>query len=789
MFGSVARACGRAFPPARTAVRVSRRGTSAYTTASKSATATNTPMGSAALPAAAGIPAAGSPAAFLRCGCGVVAPQQRHRLAALRGPGGGAGGGPWHRTLGGAHAPARPFSAAAADDDEKAKKKAQDDDGGGGGFFAQFRAEMEKELKKDEAYQEAQEELKASRAASKDEGGGDADTKAGDGGKGGDEQPLTEEEQRAQQAIDDARAAAEAKAAAAKESAQETLESLGKAWGSFSERAREAAGKVGDKTSEQADAARERLDAARKQAETAAQDATDDQDSTLGSGLRFWERQQQKVADAKARVAGAVPKPIKEFGDSVDNQSWADAARDAWGLRTGRERRLAREALARKEAMAEIEAAAVEAAQYHADAQLVAEDEARKLDALKLEEWREGEDFQTDAEKSSGAEPVVFYFNDKGERWDVARDPDSGDTYYYVDADMQGGGGGGDGDEGGDEEGAAASENAGEVRWERPGSVAWLDSARERASEAAAEADRAKAALAAAEAALEAGPFRRKGDDEDGAEATEDNPFAYPDDYRPVEGVEINTAVHDLVMIKQKEGTWAKFQKQLGQMPLIQSLNEMGERVAESEAGQKVKAARDKVSDTVEDAREYVETSQNPWVYKAHGVYDSMFAESEMGEALREIREADPTFNLNEFMDDMTEHVIPRVMHAFVRADKKVIEEHCSGAAAEVLRAHLRQREHEGHVMDPNILNIQHITLQLAKVVEKRGPMIVLSFVAQQLNCVRDKKTGEIVDGDDTSLHMNHYMFAVQQEYDEHTGALDWKVVEFVMQGSFQMLV
>ena len=46
-----------------------------------------------------------------------------------------------------------------------------------------------------------------------------------------------------------------------------------------------------------------------------------------------------------------------------------------------------------------------------------------------------------------------------------------------------------------------------------------------------------------------------------------------------------------------------------------------------------------------------------------------------------------------------------------------------------------------------------------------------------------------VVDGDEGSLSANHYMFAMQQEYDEETGALDWKVVEFVMQGSFQMLV
>ena len=40
----------------------------------------------------------------------------------------------------------------------------------------------------------------------------------------------------------------------------------------------------------------------------------------------------------------------------------------------------------------------------------------------------------------------------------------------------------------------------------------------------------------------------------------------------------------------------------------------------------------------------------------------------------------------------MRDALITMRRRAFVRAEKDVIEQHCSGAAAEVLRAHLRQR-------------------------------------------------------------------------------------------------
>src|SRR5690606_12753905 len=87
-----------------------------------------------------------------------------------------------------------------------------------------------------------------------------------------------------------------------------------------------------------------------------------------------------------------------------------------------------------------------------------------------------------------------------------------------------------------------------------------------------------------------------------------------------------------VVNVEQKTGAWEQFSEGLRSTPLLKGILGLGE----------TKAAK-KFTDAAEDARETWETSQNPLIYNLHGVWDSMFAETEMGEAIREFRKMDPS--------------------------------------------------------------------------------------------------------------------------------------------------
>jgi import inner membrane translocase subunit TIM44 len=48
--------------------------------------------------------------------------------------------------------------------------------------------------------------------------------------------------------------------------------------------------------------------------------------------------------------------------------------------------------------------------------------------------------------------------------------------------------------------------------------------------------------------------------------------------------------------------------------------------------------------------------------------------------------------------------------------------------------------------------------------------------MCQQINCVRKKETGEIVEGSEDDIRANSYVCAFQREYNEEEGELNWKI-------------
>ena len=58
--------------------------------------------------------------------------------------------------------------------------------------------------------------------------------------------------------------------------------------------------------------------------------------------------------------------------------------------------------------------------------------------------------------------------------------------------------------------------------------------------------------------------------------------------------------------------------------------------------------------------------------------------------------------------------------------------------------------------MDPNILNIQHTNVAAAKVVDKMGPLVVIQFMAQQIDVLYDTN-GKVAEGSGESFNRTAY--------------------------------
>ena len=196
--------------------------------------------------------------------------------------------------------------------------------------------------------------------------------------------------------------------------------------------------------------------------------------------------------------------------------------------------------------------------------------------------------------------------------------------------------------------------------------------------------------------------------------------------------------------------------------------------------------AKEKISHIREDAEEAWETSQNPWVYRASSVYDTLTAESEEALVERELRDLDPDFSLETWKRDAVEVTLPRIMKMFLEGQIKDLKPHLGEAVYNRLAAESRARKKEGVYIDTNVLAVMNAEILSCNpdTVNKGSPIIVLHFMCQQINCVRKKEGNEIVEGSEDDIRANSYVVAFQREHDEEKGELNWKMVDFMPNGA-----
>jgi import inner membrane translocase subunit TIM44 len=260
----------------------------------------------------------------------------------------------------------------------------------------------------------------------------------------------------------------------------------------------------------------------------------------------------------------------------------------------------------------------------------------------------------------------------------------------------------------------------------------------------------------------------------------------------PVETAEGNapyTGPVDIMVIDPAEHltAWERMQRRLQDAPIIQDILRRSERIYEESGARKVK---ERVDHLKEDAREAWETSQNPWVYRISSVYDTLTAESAESMAVRELRQLDPTFTLEDWRRDVVEHTLPVIMQWFLEGRINQLKPWLGESVFKRLAAEMKAREAEGVQIDTHVLAIMNSEIVAVEpdVVNKGSPIIVLHFMCQQINCVRKKSDGEIVEGAEDDIRANSYVAAFQREYNEEKGELNWKIVDFRFNGAIAYL-
>ncbi|KAL3810946.1 hypothetical protein ACHAXA_005362 [Cyclostephanos tholiformis] len=328
------------------------------------------------------------------------------------------------------------------------------------------------------------------------------------------------------------------------------------------------------------------------------------------------------------------------------------------------------------------------------------------------------------------------------------------------------------------------------------------------------------------------------------APSSSDGAPNYSDDDDAADRYENYGGNRDIMIIDPGEhlSAWERMERRLRDAPIIADILERSHRAyEESGARKRIDGAAERIQHLREDAAEAWETSQNPWVYRASSVYDTLTAESEYATASRQLRRLDPDFTLEGWKRDVVEHTLPRIMKLFLEGRITELRPWLGEAVYNRLAAEARARRKEGVQMDTNVLAIMNAEILACEVegssvnVERGSdPIILLHFMCQQIHCVRKKvgskndagndrkddinlgeegpattskeddgargatssngrtymeeELGDIVEGSEDDIRANSYVVAFQREYNEEKMELNWKIVDFRFNGAIAYL-
>lgn len=195
---------------------------------------------------------------------------------------------------------------------------------------------------------------------------------------------------------------------------------------------------------------------------------------------------------------------------------------------------------------------------------------------------------------------------------------------------------------------------------------------------------------------------------------------------------------------------------------------------ADNVVANRLRDAKEDFEDKYDDFQDQLETTQNPLVWKLRDTGDAVFRETELAWATGKMLEKDPTFNMLEFVDHMKDYQIPTFVKALLEGNQDVLTCMTEGQALNFVQQHLKQRITQGHFVDTQILDVDHVDVQAIIVIDHE-PLIKLSFVVQQINCVKNKK-GEIVEGYESDVKQVAYVFLMRRDF--HSKHFDWRLRE-----------
>lgn len=182
--------------------------------------------------------------------------------------------------------------------------------------------------------------------------------------------------------------------------------------------------------------------------------------------------------------------------------------------------------------------------------------------------------------------------------------------------------------------------------------------------------------------------------------------------------------------------------------------------------------------------KETYNESENPLISTARSISDRVagfFAENETAQVIKRFREMDPNFQMESFLREMREYILPEVLDAYVKGDAETLKLWLSDAQYHVYAALAQQYSTAGLKSDGRILDIRGVDVSHARMLDPGDiPVFVVTCRTQEVHVYRNVKTQELAAGMEDKVQLVTYAIGLTRipEDVNNPETRGWRLIE-----------
>jgi import inner membrane translocase subunit TIM44 len=181
--------------------------------------------------------------------------------------------------------------------------------------------------------------------------------------------------------------------------------------------------------------------------------------------------------------------------------------------------------------------------------------------------------------------------------------------------------------------------------------------------------------------------------------------------------------------------------------------------------------------------------SDNPFISTARSISDrfaGFFSENETAMVIKKIREMDPAFQMEPFLREMREYILPEVLDAYVKGDTETLKLWLSAAQFSVYDALSKQITTAGMKSDGRILDIRNVEVMNSKILDPGDvPVFIVSCRTQEVHVYRNAKSGELAAGMEDKVQQVTYAIGMTRIAEDvnNPETRGWRMIELMKSG------